>query len=550
MKKILALLLALSMVFALCACGTTEETPAVDESAADEAVVDESADDEVVVDKSAAGEVAAEESGFQRLTEEGTLTVGITSTNDSFDPCTSFFIPGMTLVYDQLLRMDEDGNIVGELAEEFEYQDTTHIYFKLHEATFSNGDPVTSEDVLWTLERYVLTSSSWADSVSFIDFDNCEIINDREFVLASTEEFGPGLSYLATRISYILNKDYVESVDDEAMWDQPCGSGPYVCTSNVSGSLATFELREDYWDADNIPEAREITIRCYSEATTMFIDYENGVLDMAFLLGESDAERLLNGEVADTNYKIQSGLDVYGFAMPEYVDAFDDLRVRQAIAMAVDWEAVTEIGMGVLGSVADSIVPNGVLYHKSVGTYEYDPEGAKALLDEAGFDYSQVFSLVVVNSESNARLAEAIQAYLAVVGIQMEVETCDLATAITRFMFCQTDFVINSMGSCTTLDPDSMFSTIGPWSQNGTVSITSGEMAEDMGLYLTTGRYSVDPEVREEAYANAQEWMYTYIRQVAFAEPYYCYCYRPYISTDFWTASVEQPNLRLVEFVD
>ena len=552
MKRIVTLLLALCMLCMLCACTAKPDAEtqaridalqsrleAVESRLDGGAAADVPADD-----KSAAGEVDAAASNFVRQTKEGTLTIGTCKEIDSFDPARSTFSTGIYLVYDQLFYLDQDGNIQGMLAEEWEYQDPTHLYIKIHEANFSNGDPVTAEDCIWSMQRLILNQSRWSTFVDFIDFDNCEIINDREFVLALKQEFGPGMNYLATRYTSVLNKEYVEATGDDALWDQPVGSGPYVCTSNVSGSISTFERRDDYWDADNLPEAEEITVRFYAESTTMFIDYENGVLDMAFVVGESDAERLVAGEIADTGYVIQSGLDVYGLALPEYVSAFDDLRVREAISMAVDWKAVTEVGLGVLGGEADSILPHGVVYRISTGTYNYDPDQAKALLDEAGFDYSQVFQFVVVNSESNTRLAEAIQAYLAAVGIQVNVDACDWTTAVTHFMNNETDFVINSMG-CTTLDPDQQFDTVGEWSTNGSVRVTDPEMAG----YLTTGRYSSDPAVREKAYADAQTWMYENIRQVAFAEPYYCYCYRPYIDGSFWCAAVETPNLRFVQFV-
>lgn len=534
MKKFLALLLALAMVFALVGCSG---------STTDEAETEEAAEPTEEAEIASEGSVDAAESTFVRQTEEGTLTIGTCKEIDSFDPAVSTFSTGIYLVYDQLFYLNEDGEVVGMLAEEWEYQDSTHLYIKIHEATFSNGDPVTAEDCIWSMQRLIETQSRWSTFVDFIDFDNCEIINDQEFILAMNSEFGPGLNYLASRYTSVLNKEYVEATGDEALWDQPVGSGPYICTSNVSGSISTFERRDDYWDAENLPEAEEITVRYYAESTTMFIDYENGVLDMAFVVGETDAARLVNGEVADTGYKIQSGLDVYGLALPEYVEAFDDLRVRQAISMAVDWAAVTEVGLGVLGGEATSILPEGVMYRIETGTYTYDPEQAQALLDEAGFDYSQVFRFVVVNSETNTRLAEAIQAYLSMVGIQVEVEACDWTTAVTHFMNNETDFVINSMG-CTSLDPDQQFDTVGPWSTNGSVCVTE----EPMATYLTTGRYSIDTDIRAENYANAQTWMYENIRQVAFAEPYYCYCYRPYISSDFWCASVEMPNLRFVTF--
>lgn len=545
MKKLTALLLALCMILALAGCGASTEKLDEIQATLDgiQATIDAMAPAEEGVPEAVEGTVA--DSDYVRQTEAGTLTIGTCKEIDSYDPAVSTFSTGIYLVYDQLFYIDEEGVVQGMLAKEWEYQDPTHLYIKIHEATFSNGDPVTAEDCIWSMERLITEQSRWSTFVDFIDFENCEIINDQEFVLAMHEEFGPGLNYLASRYTSVLNKEYVEATGDEGLWDAPIGSGPYVCTSNVAGSKATFELREDYWDAANLPEAKEITVRYYAESTTMFIDYENGVLDMAFVVGLADAERLVAGEVADTNFKIQSGLDVYGLGLPEYVPAFDDVRVRQAISLAVDWEAVNEMGLGVLGSPATSILPQGVKYRIETGSYSYDPDAAKALLDEAGFDYSQTFEFVVVNSETNTRLAEAIQAYLAAVGIQVNVNACDWTTAVTHFMNNETDFVINSMG-CTSLDPDQQLDTVGPWSTNGSVKVTE----EPMATYLTTGRYSVDEEVRAEAYANAQNWMYENVRQVAFAEPAYCYCFRPYINSDFWCAHVEAPNLRWVTFAE
>ncbi len=546
MKKLTALFLAICMVVALAGCGAADLSDLEARVAALEdqvSALEGAAPAAEGVPEAVEGLVEA--SSYVRKTEAGTLTVGTCKEIDSYDPAVSTFSTGIYLVYDQLFYIDEEGVVQGMLAEEWEYQDPTHLYIKIHEANFSNGDPVTAEDCLWSMERLITNQSRWSTFVDFIDFENCEIINDQEFVLAMHEEFGPGLNYLASRYTSVLNKEYVEATGDDALWDAPVGSGPYVCTANIAGSMATFELREDYWDAENLPEATDITVRYYAESTTMFIDYENGVLDMAFVVGLADAERLVAGEVADTNYKIQSGLDVYGLGLPEYVEAFNDVKVRQAIAMAVDWEAVNEVGLGVLGSPATSILPQGVKYRIETGSYTYDPDAAKALLDEAGFDYSQTFEFVVVNSETNTRLAEAIQAYLSVVGIQVNVNACDWTTAVTHFMNNETDFVINSMG-CTSLDPDQQLDTVGVWSTNGSVRVTE----EPMVTYLSTGRYSVDEEVRAEAYANAQTWMYENVRQVAFAEPAYCYCYRPYISSDFWCAHVEAPNLRWVTFAE
>lgn len=533
-SKILALLLAMCMVFAMLAscsnsdAGDTGDTGASTPSGTDAV---------------GGGSTVSDDTAYVRQTEEGTLTIGTTTNTDTFNPVSSFNAIGMQLVYDQLfVQNPETGEIEGQLAESWEYQDSTHLYIKIHEgATFSNGDPITTTDALWSLQRIVTEESRWSTFVDAIDFDSCQIISDTEMVIAYFTEFGPGLNYLATRYSSVLCKAYVESTDEDAFWDAPVSSGPYTLVENVSGSYSTYQLRDDYWG--EMPEASFITVKNYAEATTMFIDYENGVLDAAFSVDSSDAERLISGAVADTNYAIAPGYDVYGLALPEYVSYFDDIRVRQAIAYAIDAAAVAEIGLGVLGGEATSILPEGVNYKIDCGTYEYNPEKAVELLTEAGYASGDiVLRFVVVNFPSNVRIAEAVQAYLAAVGITVNVESYDLATAVPIFMAAETDLVINSMGA-SALDPDQQLDTVKATSTNATVRVTD----ELMAGYLQTGRDSVDTAVRQEAYENAQNWMYENIRQVTLCEVFYCYCYRPYI-TSLATVSVQYPNLRMVHF--
>ena len=94
-------------------------------------------------------------------------------------------------------------------------------------------------------------------------------------------------------------------------------------------------------------------------------------------------------------------------AVKDFVEAFEDIRVRQAIAHALDAAAITASAMGVLGVVADSTLPTGVDYKISVGGYEYAMEKAKSLLDEAGVKAGDLnLRCVVVNSSTNNNIAE------------------------------------------------------------------------------------------------------------------------------------------------
>ena len=487
----------------------------------------------------------AEDSDFLRRTKTGTLTVGMVRNSAAFDPCLSSFAAGMDLVYDTLFSAGQDGEICGVLAEEWEYRDETHLYIKLRDASFSIGDPVTAEDCLWSLKRFADSDSRWRHLFDFLDFENSKTLSKTEFVLAMKDEFAPAFRYLSSYFSSILDKDYCTSVGEDAFLTQPIGSGPYTYTAGETESEYTFDLRDDYWDTENVPRADRIRIRLYDDSAAMLVDYEAGDLDMAFCLDSTDAKRLLNGDIADTNYVIRPEKDVYSLFLPEHVEAFSDVRVRHAIALAVDWNAVRESGMGILCRESDSVLPADVFGKVSCGTYAYDPDAAMVLLDEAGYDYGQSFEFVVGNSDADIRMAKTIQHDLASVGINVHIDICEPDEAEIRFRNGETDLLLYRY-DVPVLDPDQAFDAVSSWSENDAVRISE----EPLPTYLTIGRWSADASIREESYFNAQAWMYEYLRQIAFAEPYGCYCWRPYIDSGFRCDSVFMPNLRLVCFLD
>ena len=551
MKRILSLLLAAIMLLSITACaeaGTQSQLDEILELIQDmQETVDSLPPSLFYPEESETEEkgisFVIEDSDFRRKTGRGTLTVGMVRQADSFDPCTSTFASAMYLLYDPLFAVEPDGEIRGVLAESWEYQDNTHLYVKIHDATFSNGDAVTAEDCLWSLRRFAESGNRWRHLFDFLDFENCKSVSDTEFVLTMTEEFSPCLRYLASYFCSVLDKDYVASAGEEAFLDDPVGSGPYTFTAGEDESEYIFERREDYWDAEALPEARSIRIRLYDDSSSMLSDYENGDLDMAFSVDASDAERLLSGDISDTSYVIRPERDVYSLVLPEHVEAFEDIRVRRAVALAIDWNGVRESGLGVLCGEADSLLPDGVLYKESLGTYEYDPDAAMVLLEEAGYDFGQSYEFVVDNSSSSIHLAKAIQHDLMCVGINVHISIYGKDEAEKRCRSGETDLLLNRLG-CPALDPDQVFDAAASWSDIAAVRISE----EPLPTYLNIGRWSSDESIREESYHNAQEWMYESLRQIAFAERYGCCCFRPYIDPGFRCDSVDMPDLRLVRF--
>ena len=528
MKRALALLLAGMMLLGLLAgCGNNANT-------ASDAPNGEGAAPGV--------SDPGEEGTYARKTEEGTLTVGLTDTADSFDPAVSFNSVGIQLVYDSILVKDPfTGEITSEIAESWEYIDDCTLVIQFRDDVyFSNGEKMTAEDALFSLNRMITENSRWSTFVDAFNFEKSSA-DGQTLTLITDEPFGPGLNYLTTRYASVLCKSYVESCSDEDFWDKPVGTGPYECQENVSGSHSTYVAKTDYWG--EVPEITTITTRYYAEQSSMMLDYENGDLDMAFDLSVSDADRALNTGIEHSEAVLAPVYDTYSICLPEYVEAFEDIRVRQAIAHALDAAAITASAMGALGVVADSTLPTGVDYKISVGGYEYDPELAQSLLDEAGVKPGDLnLRFVVVNSSTNNNIAELVEAYLGVLGINVTITSADLPTAVPLFMAGETELVINSMGA-SAQDPDQQYDTVKASSTNATVRITDPEMDG----YLMTGRNSVDTEVRRENYEAAQQWLYDSYREIPICDVYECYIYRDYIS-EFATVSPAAPNLRFVTF--
>lgn len=537
MKKAISLFLALTLSLGLLAgCGSKpSDSPSGNEPAGTNPPA-YNVNDEVKVTANA-------ETLAEKKTGDGWLIVGVTTASVGFDPTTDQNYYGIPYVYDSLFTYDNDGNIVGLLAKEHEWVDDTHLKITLQDATFSNGEPITSEDVIYSIQRYFTKGSRWNTYFTSIDFDNTEIVDDKTFILAYSEVTGCAMSYLATRHTSVLDKDYMESAGDDALWSGFPASGPYVCTENVSGSHFIMERRDDYWG--ELPEAKYIKIVFYSETTTMMVDYENGAIDMAINVTDNDVTRIQNGEVEHTNLVIKGYYNQFSFCLPEYTEAFDDIRVRQAISLAIDSDTIAQAVFGKLCQFSTSTLPADVAYQVEIGRHEYDPERAQELLKEAGYNPGDLnFRMVVINFSHLVDIAEAIQAYLEAVGITLTIEPYAQPVAVSYFQACDTDTVINNNAEgVISGDPDQWYNTTKSNSTNGSVRITD----ETYNSYLNAGLYTQDEDARAEAYKNAQQWMSDNYRMISICDGLMAYVYKDYItSCDCYTPL--QMNWRTVTF--
>lgn len=490
----------------------------------------------------------ADEGLYERKTAPGTLTVGIVDNANGFDRATSSSVFLNQLVFDTLFEIDPDTlEVVPVAVDSYEYLDDVTLRITLHDGIyFNNGEQMTGEDVLYTMERYITVGSMRSTYFEMYDFEQSFVDADDPltFTLKYYEPFGPGISYLTFPINC---KSWIEGLgeDQSAWWDDPCCSGPYECVESVSGAHTILCLREDYW-GDTTGMAETITFKYYTEQSTMYIDYCNGTLDAAFGLSDMDMDRLIAGEEGHSNYVVAPKNDVYMIVLPEYVEAFQNEKVRQAFAHAIDMEQVRAAAFGSLSLSCQSTLPKTVKYSIDVGgAYDYDPELAAQLMEEAGYADGLTLDVVITNDVTTTRIAEAVQAYLAAINVTLSISSFDVPTAIAAFRAGETELSLkNCMEGAPAREPDELWNTMGATSTNISARITD----EEFNSYLDAGLHNRDEQTRAQAYADAQNWLHESYWVLPICEAGYGYVYRDYIES-LNVVSPSTPDLKYCRFV-
>lgn len=503
MKRMLSMLLAVAMLLSLAACGGGSGSASA--GTADSGTAANSAPAETKQD--APNDAAAQDDTPAPAEDSGKpkeLRVGTLDSTDNFDPCSnSDCALGLMMVYDTVLKLNyETMEVEPCIATEWNWVDDTTLELTIRDdVTFSNGDALTPDDVLYSLSRFIYENDQFDPGYDVIDFD-ASTIDGSKLTLKLKEVDADFLLELANdRWASVLNEDYVKANPD-SFWDAPCGSGPYTCTENVDGSHSTYQRREDYWG--DLPSASTVTVQNYSEATTMMADFETGALDLALDVGETDYQTAIDGGYGDdVQGKTFKTWDLLALCLPQYMDMFQNEKLREAISLSIDTQAITNAVYGSMGQVADSILIDGCDYYEPIGVHEYNPEKAKELLKEAGYENGLDLKVVIPSMPANDKCAEIIQAYFADVGINLSVESYDFATAIPILMSNGTDISIFGTGGGT-YTAKMITTTIGATSTNGGARVEDKEFND----YLDAAATTQDTKVRQENYTKAAQWAF------------------------------------------
>lgn len=328
-------------------------------------------------------------------------------------------------LYSNLIRVTPDNKFVGDLAENWEIIDPKTAKFTLKDAKFSNGEPVTSEDVKYSIETQK-ASSKVGHLVEFIE--DVEVVDDKNFVMHLNKETNSLISSLAHACSVIMCKSYCEGLEAEGknVDDYPMGSGQYIFDEWVASSTVTLKKNPDYFDPERAAQNDSITFKVIPEESARTIALETGDVDMLVDVSSTDAQKIRENE--------KLAMTEFDMTAIEYLcincekSPFDDVKVRQALNHAIKKEDVLIVAANGEGKIMDTyFTPVAIGYYGTEKTYEYNPEKAKELLKEAG--YENGFEITcLVSSPARAKAATVIQENLSKVGITMNIEQMESAT--------------------------------------------------------------------------------------------------------------------------
>jgi len=329
----------------------------------------------------------------------------------------------MSLIYDSLLFMDDDNVYHPHLATEWEFIDDTHIRFILREdVKFSNGYAFTAADVLYSLGRTKLDSTS-KSTMAWYDDVNSVAENDHSVVIAMNYAYAPALQVLCGGRTWIGSQKAMQEMGEEAYARAPIGAGPYVLTKWTTGASMELTRNDNYWGEP--AKTANVVFKYSAEPTARVIALETGEADFAYLINGSDIARVN----AIPGYHIESGTSgkYYTICLNMQNEKFADERVRYALSYAIDLNALVDAGFDGTATVMSSIIPKKAEGWKDIyGTWEYNPEKAIALLAEAGVtDLS--FELHILPTADYQKSAEIIQSYWAAIGVTVNIEQSALA---------------------------------------------------------------------------------------------------------------------------
>lgn len=347
------------------------------------------------------------------------LTVASTSAATSLDFTTTggAAIPAVLMdnVYETLVRIDEDGSITPGLATSWEISDDARSYtFHLRKSvTFSNGDAFTAETAAFSI-NYVREKWTNGISAAMDPVAKATATDDHTLKVRLKQPSNGWLWSMGTATGAMMTPNGMDNLAA-----QPVGTGPYEVSRFAPSEFVELHVRDGYWGK---PAAQDVTVRYFPDTISSVNALQAGGVDVVW--GVQNPELLddvkdgIATEVGTTNGEVL-------LSMNNARAPFDDPRVRQAVAYAVDRKAANDVlWNGLAKDTGGAPIPPTDPWFEGKHYYDHDPEKARRLLTEAGAEGAEI-TLTTPTLPYAQTVAELLYSQLTEVGFKVTLESAE-----------------------------------------------------------------------------------------------------------------------------
>ncbi|MDL2318834.1 ABC transporter substrate-binding protein [Eubacteriales bacterium OttesenSCG-928-A19] len=421
-----------------------------------------------------------------------------------FDPHTISAVASLRVInqlYNTLVNLDENLNVIPELAASWEQTDeTTYVFHLREDVKFHNGRGMTAEDVKYSFERILdETVGALGNSPSYVgDIDTMTVVDDYTIEIKLKNVNAPFLANLSNKYCAIVCQEVVEENGDLLRADG--GTGPFTLGEWVPDNMVSVVAFDDYF-LEDLPKAAGIEFYVMTDESarlaalrTGSIDIVNATADMLPLV-ENDAN------IAVASYQSRNYSALCLNLNPEKFEHFQDVRVRQAISLALNREEIIDMaynGEALVSGFVPPLMGRWAVDVESHPLYQQNIEQAKSLMEEAGYADGFDVVLTVGLLDSLRNLGAVVQQQLAEINIRVEIQNLENAQYVENWSAHDFEMMACQNGGGT--DPSRAVAFFFKTGNSANIAEYSNERVDEL---CDLGLATSDEDARLEYYTEA-----------------------------------------------
>ncbi|HEV8534930.1 MAG TPA: ABC transporter substrate-binding protein [Candidatus Limnocylindria bacterium] len=438
----------------------------------------------------------------------GTLIVARQGEVTNLDP---HKVPAFTsarvfeLVYSYVMRLDENLGVQPDLAESAPTvsADGKQVTISLRKGVkFHNGDPLTSADVKYTFDRIIDAKTVAVARSFFADVGTITAPNETTVVFDLKAPNAALIAYMAHPNTGIVSKKIGEANADLSKKETAIGSGPFKLAEWVPDNYMRFEANKDYYVSGQ-PYLEGVRINVIPDETGIVAALRTKAADMGIIF-DAKVARTLRSE-SGVNLSAKPSLSYNLLFVNTRRKPFDNLKVRQAIAYAIDRKAIIDAVAFGEGEIAGPIAPaltNYALPTSQYPLYTRDVAKAKQLLQEANVGTVSFTMLTQTTEPAYAKdIAQLVQAQLGEAGIQMKIEALEFTQWVERWLKADFDMAPGLNGG----GPDPDFYLFRYFTDDGNLNFVTSYKNPVSSDAIKAARATTDVAKRKDYYTTAQK---------------------------------------------